>query len=201
MRLAVSLQGEQQARARLEGIKNGFERVLRGALNTTATEARKTLYVQPLAVAFKGASVRKRLVIKRARSRRLNARIIPSSSGVEVIQYKRWGFDPISPTRARVWVMGPGGRKIAAGFVNPAGDKRQPLSTRSSRARSVGPGARNPQVTSYTYRRALQNAQGPSVAYWFRQLTTPKAVRWVNAFLQQELERRIRRELIRTGRA
>ena len=106
MRLAVSLQGEQQAQARLEGIKGGFERVLRGALNTTATEARKTLYVQPLAVAFKAGSVRKRLVIKRARSRRLNARIIPSSSGVRLAR--------VPPLTGSITMMGmPRPRRIS----------------------------------------------------------------------------------------
>ncbi|MBW6267954.1 hypothetical protein KZ859_36700, partial [Pseudomonas aeruginosa] len=84
-----------------------------------------------------------------------------------------WIFEPINSTRARIYVVGPNGRKVAAGFVNPSGRLQRPLSTRSARGRS-------PNVASYTYRRALQEAQGPSVAYWFRLLTTAKTIRWTN---------------------
>ncbi|MCO7558031.1 hypothetical protein [Metapseudomonas otitidis] len=200
MRVSVTMAGADLARARLEAIGRKVEPVLRGTMNTGATQTRKTQYLQPLSRIINAALVRERLVIKRANSRRLNARIIPSSSSVEVIRYASWGYDRIDATRGRIWVMGPSGRKVAAGFVNPSASNPQPLSTRSSRARQVGPNTRNPERTSYTYRRALQNAQGPSIAYWFRQLTGSGTIRWVNAFLQQELERRIRREIARAGK-
>jgi hypothetical protein len=38
---------------------------------------------------------------------------------------------------------------------------------------------------------------GPSTAYWFKQLADAGTVRWTNAFLQQEFESRIRKELAR----
>ncbi|MGA4634522.1 hypothetical protein ACPA5B_11640 [Pseudomonas solani] len=200
MKMSITLVGEEMARARLAAIGKAVEPVMRGALNTTGTRTRRDKYQKPMAKFIQDAEVRQRLALKRANSRRLNVRIIPSSSGVDVIRYKSWGFDIIDATRARVWVAGLNGKKIAAGFVNPSSGSKQPLSTRSSKARKVGPKTKNPQITSYEYARALQNAQAVSVAYWFKQLTNAGAIRWANAFLQQEFERRIRREIERATR-
>ncbi|HBO3486362.1 TPA: hypothetical protein L4S39_000402 [Pseudomonas aeruginosa] len=193
MRAPIRLVGVEQAQARLREAGRRVDPVMRGALNTTATQTRKQRYNEPMRPAFTSAFTNRRIVIKRARAGRMNARLIPSSSGVNVTAYRRWIFEPINSTRARIYVVGPNGRKVAAGFVNPSGRLQRPLSTRSQRARTAR--GRSPNVTSYTYRRALQEAQGPSVAYWFRLLTTGKTIRWTNAFLRQEFERRIRREL------
>jgi hypothetical protein len=138
------------------------------------------------------------MVIKRANTRRLNARVIPSSSGVEVTSYKSWSFEVIDATRARIFVIGPKGRKMAAGFVNPSSRSKFPLATRSQRARTSRKFA--PQITSYRYNWGLSEALGPSIAFWFKQLTTSNSIRWVNTFLQQEFERRIRREIAKYGR-
>ncbi|MBN0308424.1 hypothetical protein JTL37_34640, partial [Pseudomonas aeruginosa] len=94
--------------------------VMRGALNTTATQTRKQRYNEPMRPAFTSAFANRRIVIKRARAGRMNARLIPSSSGVNVTAYRRWIFEPINSTRARIYVVGPNGRKVAAGFVNPS---------------------------------------------------------------------------------
>ena len=182
----VKLVGVEQAQLRLREAGAKVEPVMRGALNTAATKTRTERYVRPMSGTLKGARVRAALRVKRANSRRLNSRIIPSSSGVLVVRYRNWGFDVIDATRARIWVTGPKGRKVAAGFVNPSSANRLPLSTRSSRTKGA---------KTYAYKRALQLAQGPSVAYWFKQLTDGQTIRWVNAFLQQEFDRRIRREI------
>ena len=186
MQLGVRLVGGDIARKRLRNIGAKPEPVLRGALNTTATKARTDRYVKPLSRTIRPQRLRAAMRVKRANARRLNARIIPSSSGVLVVNYRTWGFDVIDATRARIWVMGPLGRKIAAGFVNPSSQNRLPMRTRSSKQKGS---------KAYSYQLPLQLAQGPSAAYWFKQLTTGQSIRWINAFLQQEFEKRIRREI------
>lgn len=186
MQVGIRVVGLEQARARLEAAGRKVEPVLRGALNTAATKGRSERYVKPLGKSIAGPRVRKAMRIKRANSRRLESRIIPSSSGVLVVNYRTWGYEQLSATRARIWVRGPNGRKVAAGFVNPASVNRLPLSTRSSKTRGA---------KVYAYRRALQLAQGPSTAYWFKQLTNTRTIAWVNAYLQQEFARRLRKEL------
>lgn len=186
MQVSLRVVGLEQATARLREAGKKVDGVLRGALNTTATKGRTERYVRPLSKTIAGARARRALRIKRANSRRMEARIIPSSSGVLVANYKTWGYDQIDATRARIWVRGPNGRKVAAGFVNPASINRLPLSTRSSKTRGA---------KAYAYRRALQLAQGPSAAYWFKQLTDSRAIAWVNAYLQQEFAKRLRKEL------
>ncbi|MDO6804784.1 hypothetical protein Q4595_20200, partial [Wenyingzhuangia sp. 1_MG-2023] len=50
-----------------------------------------------------------------------------------------------------------GGSKVAAGFINPKGAGRQPLSTRNSKTTRTG--------RTYTYRDGiLTDAMGPSIA-------------------------------------
>jgi hypothetical protein len=198
MRINLKVQGVEMAKARLAEVGRKIDPVIRGTLNTTATNARADRYVRPMMGSFgKRAWLNQAIKVKRAGAKRKDARLIPSSSGVPVTRMKRWGFDPISPTRARIWVAGPGGRKVAAGFVNPASDGKKPLSTRSEKARNLKrpDKARNPQITSYRYEHALREAMAPSVAYWFKLMTDGKAIMWINAFMQQEFERRIRREI------
>lgn len=186
MELSVRVVGLEQARAQLLAAGKKVDPVLRGALNTTATKSRAERYVKPLGKTIAGPRARRALRVKRANSRRMEARIIPSSSGIIVVSYKTWGFDVIDATRARIWVIGPNGRKVAAGFVNPSSAHRLPLSTRSSKTKGA---------KTYTYRRALQLAQGPSAAYWFKQLSGGQTIAWVNAYLQQEFRKRMNREL------
>lgn len=195
MNLGVRLVGRELAHARLAAIGRSVEPVARGAVNTTATRSRAERYVKPLSGTIDAPRLRRALRVKRANSRRMDARIIPSSSGVLVVNYRQWGFDVIDATRARIWVAGPSGKKIAAGFVNPSSRQRLPLSTRSGKTVQKAGGQR-----TYAYQRALQLAQGPSVAYWFRQFTDAVTIRWTNIFLQQEFERRIRREIAKYSR-
>lgn len=171
--------------------------VLRGALNTTATKTRAEMYVKPMATTLTGKKTRSLMVIKRANSRWMQSRIIPSSAGVEVLEYRSWGYDPIDKTRGRIWVRGPSGRKVAAGFVNPSGRKKKPLITKSEKARNLKRPPKFDQRKSYLYNKPLQDALGPSVAYWFKQLTTQRTINWVNAYLQQEFNKRLQKELLK----
>ncbi len=181
MQLQVKLSGLEMARARLAEVNRSIDPVLRGALNTTATRARAARYVTPMRGAIAPTVARRSMRIKRARGRLTNARIIPSSSGIPVTMYAGWGYKKISATRAQIWVRGPNGHKVAAGFVNPSSFSRMPWSTRI-KVRGAPKGF-------------LAPALGPSAAYWFKQLTDGKTVRWINGFLQQEFELRIRREI------
>jgi len=184
MQIGVRLVGGEQARARLAAVGRKVEPVMRGALNTTANKARTERYVKPLGKALKGARVRAAMKVKRANSKRLNSRIIPSSSGVVITNYKAWGYDILSPIRARLWVRAPNG------FVNPASAGKVPWNTRSKKARAAGKNA-------FAHRRL---AMGPSVAYWFKTLSGPQTVRWINAYLQQEFEKRLSADIAKGPR-
>lgn len=189
MRVSVSAFGFEAARKSLRDSGRKIEPVLRGTLNTTATKTRAERFVKPLRSTIKGKRLRPALKVKRANTRRMESRIIPSSSGIPITQYAKWGYDPIDATRARIWVMGPGGKKIAAGFVNPSSAGRKPLISRTSR---------RGRSNTYTYKKKLQEAIAPSAAYWFKQLAGRPTITWTNAFLQKEFKRRIEIELRKT---
>lgn len=194
VQVSLKLSGVEFAKARLATVERSVDPVIRGALNTTATKTRQEKYFKPLGTTFKssllgralaGADMRGKIVVKRAGRKYRDARLIPSSSSVLVDDYRNWVYEVLSPTRARIWVTGPHGRKVAAGFVNPASAGRKPLSSRSvKRGRKT-----------YTYQQGLTAALGPSTAYWFKQLTTPGTIRWTNGFLMREFEKRIRKEI------
>ena len=187
MQVKLKLNGVEQAMRQLQDAGKKIDPVLRGALNTTATKTRTDRYVSKLKGTLRAGRVRSALKVKRANSRRMNSRIIPSSSGILLMNYQSWGYDPIDATRARLWVRAPNGRKQAAGFVNPSSLGKLPWNTRSKMGRGSGEAAW----------RARRLAMGPSAAYWFKQLTTNQTIRWVNAYLQQEFAKRMRKELSR----
>lgn len=179
MEMRVGMRGVDAAIRELGRRQKRVEPILRGALNTTATKTRTERFVKPLSKTLAGKRVRSGMKIKRARRGMMNSRIIPSSAGVPVVMYKNWGMsDPVSPTRARIWVAGPSGRKTAAGFINPASKNRLPLSTRG---RGGG----------------LHLADGPSIAYWFKDIAGTATVAWASQFLKEEFERRAQKELNR----
>lgn len=196
MNVTVKVLGLKQAQKQLEAQAKKIDPVLRGALNTTATKGRTERYIKPMSKLFKSsvlgarlgnADVRGKLTIKRAKKGRMNSRIIPSSSSVRVDDYRRWVFEVLAPTRARIYVYGLRGRKVAAGFVNPASSRQAPLRTRGSRTSARG--------KAYTIKKALSAALGPSAAYWFKRLTTTQTIKWTNDFLQEEFAKRMQKEL------
>lgn len=183
MQLGVRLEGVEAARRQLSDINRKVEPVMRGALNTTATRTRQTQYIKPIgALFYDKQSLRRRLVIKRAGRNRNDARIIPSSSGIPILQWPGWKYSAVSQTRGVIYIRTLRGRKIAAGFVNPSATKGHPLRSKGFK----GAGGRK-----------VKPALGPSIAYFFKQITNAGTIRWTNQFLQQEFEKRFQRELTR----
>ena len=142
MQVKLKLNGVEQAMRQLQDAGKKIDPVLRGALNTTATKSRTQRYIKPLTGTFKssvlgsrleGADLRGKIAVKRAKAGRMNSRLIPSSSGVLVDDYRRWVFEAITPTRGRIYVYGLRGQKVAAGFVNPSSVRQAALSTRSGK--------------------------------------------------------------------
>lgn len=183
----VRLIGGELARRQLADQGKKIDPVIRASLNSTGTKARTERYIKPMRGSIKPARLRSAMKVKRANTRRLESRIIPSSSGITLLNYNTWGYDAIDATRARLWVRGPSGRKVAAGFVNPSSAQRLPWDTRSKRARQN-------KANAWEHRRL---AMGPSAAYWFKQLSGTQTIRWVNTYLQQEFAKRLRKELRR----
>ena len=189
MSYSVSLEGAAQARRSLSQLGRNLNPVMRGTLNTTATQTRNQRYISPMRSSIRAQRLRRALVIKRANSRRMEAMIIPSSSGIPVLNYRSWGMDQIDATRARIWVRGPSGKKTAAGFINPASRGKLPWSTYSSKTTAR---------RTYRYSHGLQTAIGLSAAFWFRQLTDSRTLNWISDTLQHEFARRLERELTRS---
>ena len=188
MQLSVRVIGIEQAQKHLAAQAKKIDPVLRGALNTTATKTRAERYVKPMSASVPGKRLRQSLKIKRANKRWMQSRIIPSSAGIPVLEYKTWGYDPIDKTRGRIWVRGPSGRKVAAGFVNPSSAGKKPLTTRSEKRTAR---------RTYKYKLALQGAMGMSAAYWFKQLSSSQTINWLHAYLQQEFNKRLQKELLK----
>lgn len=200
LRIGITPQGFDAAKKQLASLGKSIDPVLRGALDSTASEVRKRRYTPDIAKMFKSRSwVNKRIIIKRvnARKGRLDARIIPSGAGVYVTEYRKWGFQVISPTRARILVGSFKGHKIAAGFVNPASVGRQPWATRSQRARVLKKAPKYDQRKAYVYNHPLSPALGPSVAFYFKRLTNVATIKYTNRQLNAEFQRRMRRALLR----
>ncbi len=132
------------SRVRVEGIEPIVEmlgalpaevrKAARTSLNRQATATRKVDIVEPL---MAGTGIQRkvlndRLPISRA-NRELIAIIKASPFGIPVPAYVGWKSQPTGrhPTRYRIIVRWPGtGTKIAAGFVNPFGTYKAPLTTR-----------------------------------------------------------------------
>lgn len=188
MEMHVGVKGIDAAIRELERKQKRVTPIVRGALNATATKTRTERFVKPLSRYLVAKNTRQAIRLRRADRRELAARLVPSGKSVPVANYKQWGFENAGhPTRARIWVMGPDGRKTAAGFVNPASAHQLPLATWYNRL-SKG------QVTRHS-RQNLQPAPGLSVAYWFRRLMTVPTLVWTRDYVQKELMRRMEKEL------
>lgn len=198
LRLGITAKGFDAAKAQLESLGRKVEPVLRGALDSTILDVRKRRYTPDIAKMFKGSSwVNKRIKVKRVNVRkgRFDVRLIPSASGVPVTEYKKWGYQTITATRARILVGSFKGHKVAAGFVNPTSFARRPLATKRSVTRAVK--NRGGQYT-YSYDQGTRiTAMGPSVAYYFKRLTSATTIKYANQKLQNEFARRLRKELLK----
>lgn len=118
--------------------------------------------------------------VKKATAKFENARINFSGAGIPVREY-RYSMRRITDTRAQIlvaWVGG--GTKVAAGFINPLGKSKMPLSSRSQKA------ARGGKV--YTYRkRKMTEALGPSLATAYLALPENEVAAQASTVLSAEL--------------
>lgn len=128
----IERRGLAEAIQAIGALKGEVARAARGSVGTTATATRRRLVV--LAMAETG--LRRALLNSRTPIRRSNrpgdyrAQIRPSQKGIPVPDY-RWTHQPTGhPTRHRILIDWPGGKKVAAGFVNPFGQYQAPLTTR-----------------------------------------------------------------------
>lgn len=142
----IEQRGLADAIQAIGALKGEVARAARGSVGATATATRRRLVV--LAMAETG--LRRALLNSRTPIRRSNrpgdyrAQIRPSRAGIPVPDY-RWTHQPTGhPTRHRILIDWPGGKKVAAGFVNPFGQYKAPLTTRlkgHALAVALGPSA------------------------------------------------------------
>lgn len=148
-----------------------FLRAMRNSSNRTARTARRELVVQiQQLTGIKRKILNANIRVLTMRGKWRSARVAPSSEGIPISDY-RYSFQPInnSKIRARIlvdWVSG--GKKVAAGFVNPLGQQRAPLRTRSAKGKLARP----------------EPAIGPSVAAMFPYLLDSTFVNHISDVLQ-----------------
>jgi hypothetical protein len=174
------------SRVRVEGIEPIVEmlgalpaevrKAARTSLNRQATATRKVDIVEAL---MAGTGIQRkvlndRLPISRA-NRELIAIIKADPAGIPVPAYMGWRYQPTGrhPTRHRIIVRWPGaGTKIAAGFVNPFGTYKAPISTRlyayrgdTSKYVALAPSAAS--LRKYVYANSEMEVTGEQLARRF----------------------------------
>jgi len=136
MSYTLQTQGADRLAKLLGSLPKETERAQRNALNTGATEFKRS-FVDDISAGtgLKKKLVRGRIRVSRAKGSDGEARVIPDSRGLPITEYT-WRPEPAGhPTRARVLVRWFGGWKVAAGFVNPEADRPLPMKTITSRGR------------------------------------------------------------------
>jgi len=169
-----------------EVLPRELKRATVSGINKTITDVRKELtddIATPTGI--KKRIVRGGLRVKRAQQKRQVATIRPISAGIPVAQY-RYAVErkPENPTRGRIWVGWPRGRKLAAGFVNPL-------------ARIGNTGPVRTRIGKRLLRRPIP-ALGPSVATLWKSITFddtmrragPKLARYIMSALQTQIGKR-----------
>jgi hypothetical protein len=172
MSITVELQGADGGAASFGIDEKRFGRMQINAVNRAARWVRRELLVEPFAAAtgVRRVIFNDRISIRQATNNTPEASIIPSSHGIPARSYKHRA-DPVdgSKIRARIMVAWWRGEKVAAGFINPASERKLPLATRSVRQRSVHAGSKNPHIKQYRYSYVVpKDAMGPSAAALFR---------------------------------
>ena len=130
----VRIEGIDPLIEMLGALPGEVRKAARTSLNRQATATRKEDIVEPL-MAVTGIQrkvLNDRIPISRA-NQNLMAIIQANQRGIPVPAYVGWKHQPTGrgPTRHRIIVRWPGtGTKIAAGFVNPFGTYKAPLTTR-----------------------------------------------------------------------
>jgi hypothetical protein len=176
VRLTISSLGLPEIFQSLDEAPRRVKRSAVNAINRTATFARAQLVKDgSRATGIKAKTLRARHALKRARLAKEGSKyqdeffasIKPSQYGIPVPDY-HWRHRPAGthPTRHRIEVRWMGGWKVAGGFVNPFGQYRAPLSTRSGEGLFV--------------------ALGPSAATLFLELATDDWVSRIRERLRDE---------------
>lgn len=140
-RFHVRSDGFDSVLRNLDLLDEDIRRSGRSAVNKTLTAIRKKLVNEiHRDTGINKRYLRTRLKVRRAGLRRRSGYVVPSSASVPVAEYRGVTLESVSPTRARIYVpwVG-GGRKLAAGFVNPRGKMRVPLRSRSHKGRLRSP--------------------------------------------------------------
>jgi hypothetical protein len=130
MRILVN--GLEELQATLDAMPRELDRALVNTLNKGATFGRRLIVVPAAqATGLSRKTLNGQIPLQKAKTKNLEARIKPKSSGIPVPEY-RWRHVATGrhPTRHRIMVGWPGGEKVAAGFVNPFGAYKAPITTR-----------------------------------------------------------------------
>lgn len=145
--IEIDRRGMADAIETLNAMPGQVARAARTSVGVTATATRRRIVVLAMAATgLKRSLLNSRTPLKRTSKKgEWSARLKPSQRGIPVPWY-RWKHEPTgrNPTRHRILVGWPGGDKIAAGFVNPFGQYRAPLTTRRNGydlAIALGPSA------------------------------------------------------------
>lgn len=128
-RFHVRSDGLESISRHLDLLDEDIQRAGRSAVNKTLTVIRKKLVNQiHQDTGISRKRLRARFRTKRAGLRRRVGYVVAESWGVPAHWYRGVTYEPVSRTRARVYVpwVG-GGRKLVSGFINPSGKKRAPL--------------------------------------------------------------------------
>lgn len=128
----IEVRGAREVIEFLGALPGEIKKAARNSLNKSATQARRAI-VDPAieATGLKRAALNARMPISKASGEKLRSAVKPSQYGLPVPAYK-WRHEPTGnhPTRHRILIGWPGGEKVAAGFVNPFGTYKAPLTTR-----------------------------------------------------------------------
>lgn len=131
--VAITESGLKDILKVLDALPEQIESAASAAVGDSAVALRRRIL--EMAIATTGLSPRaiesRMWINKASKPGRWFSRVSFSQQGIPVPEY-RWKHEPTGrqPTRHRIRVGWPGGTKIAAGFVNPFGEKALPLTTR-----------------------------------------------------------------------
>lgn len=155
----VALQGMPETRAWLDDLKRRGDVIARRASTEAADGLRTTWLVDQISgqTGISRQRVLGAMALKSANEKYPDARINFSGAGVLVVDYRHQSrIVDARHNRAQIIIDWIGGKKVAAGFINPRGSGRVPLSTRNVKA---GKGR------VYVYRDGvIAAARGPSIA-------------------------------------
>lgn len=178
--MRIQVNGLEELQENLAAMPRETDRALVNTLNKGASFGRRLIVVP----AAQATGLRRKVLngmipLQRAKTKNLEARIKPSSAGIPVPEY-RWRHVATGkhPTRHRILVGWPGGEKVAAGFVNPFGTYKAPLTTRL-----------------YAYRgdKSLYVALGPSAAALRKVLYQDSEARETSNFMATEMQAQLAR--------